>query len=103
MTLHKIDMTVEVIAESREDAENYMCKILDTAFVYGVGQSEHTAQDRPAGTDVTRVFDYHIKEHHPTEITFPSVGYLIEKLSERTGMLQGEIEEILYELKEAEG
>ena len=33
------------------------------------------------------------------QVTFPNMGQLVEKLSEHTGMPQGEIEEILDELR----
>lgn len=62
MTIYSIPMTVEVIAESEEEATDLLCSIFDKMFIYGCGLSECTAQDRKPGTEVARVFDYEFKE-----------------------------------------
>jgi len=62
MTLYSIPVTIDVVANSRDEAEDLVCDILDKAFIYGCGLSECTAQDRPFGIETARVFDYDIKE-----------------------------------------
>ena len=58
MTLYRINAGIDMIANTKEEAEDCLCKILDAAFVYGLGLAECTAQDRKPGDEVARVFDY---------------------------------------------
>ena len=60
--MYKLTVVVDVIAENRGSAENLVCKILDQAFVYGVGLQEYAEQARQCPTDVNRIFDYEIVE-----------------------------------------
>ena len=57
MTTYKIPIEIEVIAGSKEDAEDLVCRILDQAFIYGCGLHECGEEDK-FGILVTRVFDY---------------------------------------------
>lgn len=92
-----IDARITVVAQNETSAENLVDTILHGAFIYGCGEATY-AQDH--NMNYSRVFDFEIKEHHPNEITFPSIGHLVERLSQRTGILEGEIEEILDDIKE---
>lgn len=61
-SLYSVPVTIDVIAEDREQAENLICDILDCAFIYGVGKAEAECQRTQTATDVARVFDFDIKE-----------------------------------------
>lgn len=61
-SLYSIPVTIDVIAEDREQAENLICDILDRAFIYGVGYKEAEIQRTQTAADVARVFDFEIRE-----------------------------------------
>lgn len=58
MTLYKIPIELEVIADNENDADAYVCMILDMAFTYGLGLCECASQNMESPNDVTRLFDY---------------------------------------------
>ena len=61
MTIYKIPVEIKVIADTKDQAEDLICDILDKASIYGIGLSHCADHWKPYQHEI-RIFDYSFME-----------------------------------------